>query len=469
MKELFIPLQRNISEPLYFQIYNFIKNEIILGNLTPNMTLPSIKNLSYQLKVNKMTVENAYNQLTMEGYIESKPRSGFFVQKIPIEFFNKKKVGMIKEPISKEVPNIKYDFNLYKIDTQYFPLSTWRKLSNRCLQPENSAIYSPGDPQGEKGLRYEIAKYAKQTRGVQCTDNQIIVGPHSQFFIQLICNIINDNRRSVAISEPGYNLVSKEFEKLGYKIVPITVDKDGMNHEQLDTSQASIVFTGPSTQFPFGTVMSIQKRIMLLEWAAKSNAYIIEDDYLTEFRYDGNTVPTLQGMDRDERVIYMGSFHSNLLPSLRIAYIILPNHLMHHYYCRLSDYQQTTSTMIQNTLEMFLREGHMERHTHRMKQIYHKKYKMIVDAIKTVFKDKIKLLEGFSGLHVVIELCHTLDEVTLFQKAINAGIKVHPMSENWYKSENNTFKGPAFLLGFGGLNMDDIYPGIEYLYKTWYE
>lgn len=470
MKEWLFSLDRESKKPLYVQIYEQIKNEIISGRLEPRSSLPSVRALTNQLGVNKITLEAAYSQLVMEGYIDSRPRSGYFVKEIDIEYFQRKSVSAPDKRAEKpKIDEYRFDFHLSHVDRESFPLATWKKLSNEVLNHEWEDVFLPGDPQGESGLRNQIAAYLSYSRGVSCTGEQVIIGSHSQVLIGLLCRIIGRKGLTVGVGEPGYSLATQEFEKLGHSIFPIRMEKDGLNQENLEKSKANLIFTSPSCLFPFGNIMSIQKRIALLDWAGSSGAYILEDDYLSEFRYEGDAVFSLQGLDRSERVIYMGTFHPNFLPSIRIAYMILPNHLLKNYYNDHYDFQQTTSRIHQKTLELFMAKGHWEQHIFRMKRVYQKKYETLASAVQAIFLNRAGLIESQSGLHAVLEVYSGEEEQILLKKAKRAGINIYPIKETYYRQENNTFQNPAFLLGFAGLSQEEIKEGISALHEAWFE
>ncbi|CAH1197228.1 PLP-dependent aminotransferase family protein [Paenibacillus sp. JJ-223] len=468
MNELLITLDRDSSVPLYVQIYDYIKKEILEGHLSPNASLPSIRKMSEQLRVNKTTLETAYDQLMMEGLIESVPRGGYYIKEIDIGFFHKLDHKYKLNRVEKTESSYQYDFNLDHVDVQHFPLSTWRRLTNEVLSDETFKIFNTGDSQGDLGLREQIANYVRFARGVKCTADQIIIGSHSQILLMLVCNLIGLREKIVAVGEPGYSLATNVFEKYGCHIAPISIERDGMNQIELENSGASIVFTSPSFQFPFGNIMKIQKRISLLKWANSNNAYIIEDDYLSEFRYSGELIPSLQNLDREERVIYLGTFHGSLLPAINIGYLILPPHLLSEYYRSQYEFQQTTSRIEQKTLELFMRNGHWEQHRFRMKEIYKKKYGTIINAIEACFKDKAVVFKGQTGLHIVLEVITSEKEENLLQKARKAGINLYSLSDTWYRQANNPFINPIFLLGFGGLTIEEIENGIAILYRTWF-
>lgn len=468
MNELLIILDRQLSVPLYIQIYNQIKKAIIDGTLHPNTSLPSIRKLSNQLQVNKMTIENAYDQLAIEGLIESLPRSGFFVKDVDLSYLKKATLLEQREVREVVVEDYNYNFHLDHVDVENFPMVTWRKLMNEVFVNDTHELFKPGDPQGDVGLRIEIADYVRRVRGVNCTEQQVIIGSHSQVLLALICDLLKLNGKEVAIAEPGYHLATYIFERFGCQITPILVEDGGLRIEDLEHSMARVVFTSPSFQFPFGSIMTIQKRLDLLEWAIKHEAYIIEDDYLSEFRYFGELIPSLQNLDRDEKVIYMGTFHGTLLPAMNIGYMILPPHLIREYQRHQMKFQQTTSCIEQKALELFMKYNHWEQHRFRMKEVYQKKYEVINKSINDTFNGKATVQDVQTGLHVILSINCEESEETLLQKAKTAGINMYGFQEFWYTKKNNPFQCPTFLLGFGGITIEQIPEGVAALYRCWF-
>ncbi|MBO8155562.1 MAG: PLP-dependent aminotransferase family protein [Bacillaceae bacterium] len=461
-------IQFNQDAPLYQQLYEYIKHDIQSGMLEAGTRLPSIQYLSRQLQISKTTVETAYDQLLAEGYIRSKPRSGYYVEDLNTAFFSQS----IPLPQKKDTAfhgnprNFRIDFNDNHIDQEHFPLSVWRRLYNQSLQEQDAYFY--GDPQGEWGLRHEIVKYIRQIRGIQCTEEQIIIGANSQHLIGLLCKMLKNDTETVGMEEPGYHVVTRVFKDEGFHVFPIPIQNDGIDVSVIRSAHPDIVFTSPSHHYPFGMVMPIQKRIELLEWAEKEGGYIIEDDILSEFRYSGQPIPALKSLDKKDRVIYMGTFFKTLLPSLRIGYLVLPEILANHYREHFHVYQQTTSRIDQNTLERFMKNGHWEQHIRKMRKVYQGKYETIVEAVKTFMKDHAEIIGHPAGLHILLHIKSITNEEELEKRAGEKGIKVYRISESWFKKENNFLNGSVFLLGFGGLKKEEIVRGIQELSEIWF-
>lgn len=469
MIELIFQFKKDIKLPKYMQLYEYIKGEIQSGTLSFDTKMPSIMVLSKQLNVNKITVESAYHQLVSEGYLENKAKSGFYVQPIDVGFFPKQEQKS-KHVRSHRSEKTKYqiDFDENRIDEEHFPISVWKKLSSQIFSQFSEEAFENGDPQGEWGLRHEIMSYLRDARGVKCSEDQIIIGANSQYLVFLLLQIIGNNKMTIGIQEPGYHLISKVFQDLGHTIQAIPTERDGLNIDKVKEKNPNLVFVSPSEQYPFGIILPIQKRIQLLEWAKKARAFIIEDDHLSEFRYRGNPIPSLQGLDREGRVIYMGTFFKSLLPSIRVGYMVIPESLLDEFRSIYKIYQQTTSRIHQKTIELFMKDGHWERHLLRMRKVYQKKYQTMIYAIEKYMKHHVSIIGEESGLHVVIKVKTNLKENELTVMAKDHGINIYSISDLWYDPANNIFEEPTFILGFGGLNQSDIEIGIKKLSEAWF-
>ncbi|SER58808.1 PLP-dependent aminotransferase family protein [Salipaludibacillus aurantiacus] len=470
MLELTYQFDDTVNTPKYIQLYNYIKKEIQSGHIPSHTRLPSIRSLSEQLGVNKITIESAYDQLISEGYLESRPKSGYFVQAIDTHFFKRltEAYSDLDDSVRLETQHYDIDFNDNKIDEDHFPLSVWRKITAKVLNDCPDYVFQHGSTQGDAGLRHELKTYLHHSRGVNCSEDQIIIGANSQYLMMLLLHIIGMKKGTVGMEEPGYHLMAKVFEDAGYTLEPVPLEADGLNVSVVKDMDPDLVFVSPSHQYPLGMTLPIQKRISLLEWARQSGAYIIEDDILSELRYSGTTIPSLQGLDPAGQVIYMGTFFKSLLPSLRVGYMVLPKVLIQRYSESFYLYQQTASLIHQKTIELFMKEGHWDRHLLRMRKVYRKKRDRMVDAIQAYMGSKARVLGEKTGLHVVVQLNDARDENELVRIAANHSINVSGTSHMWYDPANNLFEQPTFIIGFGGIREQEINSGIKALSEAWF-
>ncbi|WP_099192825.1 MocR-like pyridoxine biosynthesis transcription factor PdxR [Tepidibacter mesophilus] len=356
---------------------------------------------------------------------------------------------------------IKYDFNYGAIDIESFDFNLWRKFTSQALQSSHRELLQYGNPQGELQLREEIAKYLRSSRGVLCSSDQVIITSGTDNSLQLVCELSDTNNKSIAIENPGWDRAKSIFQKNNFKITSIPLDKYGICLKSLKESFSKLVYITPSHQFPSGIVMPIIRRQNLLKWAKNTDSFIIEDDYDSEFRYSGRPIPSLQSLDNDERVIYLGTFSKSLAPSLRISYVVLPKKFLNKYKHNISMYEQPTSRITQKTLQLFMTNGYWERHIRKMRKIYGKKYNTLMKSIVNHLNTNIRIIGGNAGIHVLIEIRNGMCEDTIIQKAEMVGVKIYPTSKYWINHSN--FKYPIFLMGFGGLSENLIKEGIELL------
>lgn len=459
---LLIELNKDGPIPLYEQIYNQIKYDIIHGKLEVGMKLPSKRKLGEFLNVSQTTIEQAYGQLSAEGFILSLPRKGFFVQAIEeLAYVQTKDVIYRPAPVKKEMVDI--DFSPGHIDTENFPFAQWRKYAKETIDSTLNHLLLLGDPHGDLELREQIAQYLYHSRGVDCTPEQIIIGSGTEQLMPLVIRILGESS-TFAIEDPGYSLTHHVFSHNNREAIPIAVDAKGMNVEALQKADATVAYVTPSHQFPTGTVLSAGRRIALLNWAsAESYRFIIEDDYDSEFRYTGRPIPALYGMDKGENVIYLSTFSKSLMPSLRIAYMVLPNVLLTRYKEAFIHYVSTVPRLDQHILARFMEEGQFSRHLNRMRTIYKRKLQTLIDAL-TPYQPTVSYSGEETGMHITITVQTEESEETLANKALSAGIRIYGL--NTYRTKKSDGV-PSFLIGFGGLSDEEIMSGIQKLMTVW--
>ena len=469
MFEIMLNLNNDNKEPLYMQIYKHIKDEILCGSIPSDSKLPSIRNLCKDLKVSKNTVEAAYEQLIAEGYVKSKNRSGLYVENIESSLSNAKNLSssLYKEKISDNShSNIKYDFSSGQIDLSAFPYNQFRKTLTRCVDEYSKELLLYGDHKGDYGLRSEIAKYIHHSRGVRCSPEQILISSGTQESLNLLCLILLNLYSSIAFENPSYIGAKDVFRHFNFNINPINLNEDGVDIDTLSKTNSKIVYVTPSHQYPYGMVMPISKRLKLLNWANKNNGIIIEDDYDGEFRYKGKSIPSLQGLDETGRVVYLGSFSKSLMPSLRISYLVLPKFLLNIYEEKYRTYEQPVPRLMQKTLELFMKEGYWDKHLRKSKVLYKKKQEVLINSLTKHFGEQVNIIGADSGLHILIQVKTELKEDELINKALKAGIKVHPTLINWIKPPDDLL--PVIFIGFAGVQIEHISDAMETLKKCWF-
>lgn len=461
------------TSPIYIALYDAIKRDIIGGKLAPNDRLPSIRVLANHLSISTTPVETAYQQLLAEGFIENLPRRGYYVTHLP-DSYGKLSLGgyphsaanVMASGISDSV--YAYDFHMAKNDFTVFPISTWKRLLNHTLREEYNELLFYGDPQGESGLREELAAYLGRFRGVVCRKEQIVIGAEQHLLMNYLAVMLQDLSPGIAAENPCYPLIPSTFQAQGYRLYPLSDSGRGIPIEMLQNTPARIVAVSPSHQFPSGRVMPFQERIALLEWAKKNQAYILEDDYGGELRYYGQPVPALQGLDPTANVIYIGGFSQILAPDICIHYMVLPEALIEPYHQtrRRLVFELSSSRIYQRTLQRFMEQGYFEKHVRKMRNLYRRKNRVLADALGAQFKGKGEVINGETGLHLILKLQASPSEQEMVKAVQPYGIRVAPASP-FYTGGKPQTRERSFIIGFGGIALERIEEGVSLLRKLW--
>lgn len=462
MEMLSCNLDRSSEIPLYEQLYQFIRNEIVDGRIHYKDKLPSKRKLSDFLQISLNTVEAAYGQLAAEGYVEVIPKKGYFVLKSEDLEYVKTDDKRMEKPTNHE-RDFRFHFHPTQIDSLHFPFQQWRKYLKNIVDEQNHSLLLLGDPQGEMELRAEISHYLYEARGVQCSPEQIVIGAGSETLLhQLIVLFKKDT--VYGVEDPGFHLIQQILRSYPNKVVPLKVDSEGININHFPDSPMNVVYVTPARHFPFGTVLPVNRRAKLLNWAVNSeDRYIIEDDYDSEFRYSGKSIPSLQSMDKSGKVIYLGSFSKSLMPSIRISYMVLPKPLLKKYKEKLSFYHSTVSRIDQQVLAQFMANGDFERHLNRMRKVYRRKLAKVEEMIKPY--KWLRVVGERSGLHIVLEIDRGMDEMELVTHAEEKGCKIYPLS--YYSFDEVRDKLPKIILGFAGIPEEDLDEALATLIKAW--
>ncbi|CAM4514477.1 PLP-dependent aminotransferase family protein [Paenibacillus endophyticus] len=472
---LYILLSDQHEQPLYQQLYIQIRDQIRNGNLTNGMRLPSVRTLQVQHNISKTPIETAYQMLTAEGYVVSKPRSGLFVvtpykhviASIPdTEVYDLSRKITSNPHIPTSVKHADFiDFDPTALDHDAFPIRTWNKMLKEALESHSSMIGNYGNPQGEQGLRAVLADYLRNSRGVYCSPEQIVIGVGMAYSIGILTKLLKDTR-SVAFEEPGYNLVRDQFLLNGCEVLPISVNDKGVSLAALEESKAQIVYVTPSHQFPTGSIMPYPERERLLEWANARNAYIIEDDYDGEFRYLGKPIPSLQSLDTHGRVIYIGTFSKVLTPALRMNYMVLPPKLIEQLSNMPHEVLYAPSRVEQWAMQSFIEQDNWYRHIRKVRNLYRKRHHHLIGLIQNHLGQHVEITGQNAGLHIqmAVKKCKTTKE--LIDSAAEAGVKVYDFQKMWMNQHPVHY--PKLYLGFAGLSLADMETGIRLLQKVWF-
>lgn len=458
-------LNRKDDMPLYHQLYEYIKKEIVSSRVEVNDKLPSIRSLADYLNVSRNTVDMAYQQLLAEGYVESRPKSGLYVTNTQFDLLQTDKKPTVFLHPHSETKLCTYDFRYGKVDSRLFPLNEWKKRYNESLQTYRETLFTYQESQGEESLREEIATYLYQSRGVVCSKHQIIIGAGTQQSLSLLAQMLKQSIRDIAFENPCYDGASFVFKQHGFSLKPVSLNNKGINIQELYDSLARAVYVTPSHQFPYGMIMPVSRRIELLKWANDRNGFIIEDDYDGEFRYKGSPIPSLQSLDTKGRVIYTGTFSKSFMPSLRISYLVLPEVLLKEYHERFSLYEQAVPTLHQQTLGLIMKNGEWSKHLRRVRTAYQLKHGTLLAALQKEFNKHITVSGECAGLHILVRVHNDMNEQQLINAARKQDVSVYGTSRYWLTEVPK--QKPHILLGFGSLGREEIEEGIKRLKKAW--
>lgn len=463
-----ILLDPNSKTPLYRQLYQQLRMKILCGEISPKTKLISSRQRSVDLHVSRNTVDTAYQQLLAEGYVVGKARSGYYVEPVMHQVNADAALSEEEPPVmcSGTEKNTLYNFMYGSLPVDTFPFSKWQRLTNLCLREHEAEMLRYGSSMGEFGLRREIVKYLRAYRDVNCTVDQILITSGTKQCISIACQLLQSFTADIAIEDPGFQGAYFAFKAHGFGVTPVSINHHGIDVKALDAFSAKAVYITPSHQFPTGTIMSITRRLALIEWADKKDAYIIEDDYSSYLRYNVKPISSLQGLAPD-RVVYVGSFSKVLLPSLRVAYMVLPKKLAEKLQ-QQSEYNVcSVPFLMQKPLQIFLKEGYFESHVRKMTQHLKKKHDRLVAVLHETFGDQITISGMDAGLHILLQVHCELTSEALIQRACEAGIAISENHKLWI--EFTPRSDPYVLLGFGAIALDDIAPAVELLKKVWFK
>ena len=450
-------IDKESKKPLHLQLYEAIKEEIV-HERKPGDKLPSIRKVATLYNLSKTTVENAYSQLYAEGYIESRPKSGYYVSDFDFGTFS---------PPSKTTPPVpntpayRYDFFPAQLDKESFPLKIWKRIYTQVITQELD-FGSYHDGAGEIGLRQEIAKYLTTSRGVSCDASQIIITAGFSDAMGLLAKLVKKRYDTFGMEEPGYHVARRVFEEYGYTIEKIPVLKDGVSLKAVERSKAQILYITPSHQYPTGVTIPIARRLKLLSTMHARGGLIIEDDYDSELRYYHRPIPSLQGLDQYDCVVYMGTFAKSLSPALRIAYMVLPRHLLPLFEQSYDVHFPRVSLTTQKTMEYFMKKGHWERHLRKIRTQNKKKHHLLKHALQKHLKESFTILAEGGGLAILIHPTRPFDWEKFQLEAEKEKIKIYLAKER----SGGAFE--AVRMGFGGFKEEEINKAVEAFSKVWF-
>ena len=479
-----ITLDHRMKTPMYRQLYDWFRRAIIAGQMRPGQRVPSTRALAVELKISRIPVLNAYEQLLAEGYFETFVGAGTCVARsIPDDALSPavKERKALNERVETRAPRRMshrgtlstrapaqpwfdisggaFRVNLPALD--HFPIGVWSKLVARHSRKPRRGIMAYGDAMGYLPFREAIAEYLGAVRGVRCEASQILVTTGSQQALQLSAQVLLDPKDRVWMEEPGYLGARQAFMTAGAQLIPVPVDDDGMNVTEIIRRRrdARAVYVTPSHQYPLGMTMDATRRMLLLNWAKRSGAWIIEDDYDSEYRFGSHPIASLQGLDTDARVIYIGTLSKVMFPALRLGYVIIPKDLVSAFSGARDAVDIFSATLYQAVLTDFIQEGHFARHIRRMRMLYMDRRRALTNAIQIEMGGKVEVIGAEAGIHLVALLPPGTDDVAISKKAAQKGISAMPLSICYLKPPTRS----GLILGYGGANAHQIHDGIRKL------
>jgi len=456
--------------PLREQLCAALREAIGRGQVAPGARLPATRTLAADLAVSRVTAEAAYAQLEAEGYVERRVGVGTTVR---AGLHGNAAPGATRIPgaparLSRRGaalaagggcldPGSVRAFAAGTPDLRAFPVELWRQLGARCLRQQGAALLGYGDPQGYGLLRTAIAAYLAQARGVRCDASQVMVVTSSQQALVLLANLLLDRGDRVLLEEPGYLGARTAFAGAGAELVPAPVDADGLRLPEQDVA-ARLVYVTPSHQYPSGATLSLPRRLALLDHARRHDSWIVEDDYDSEFRYDARPVPALQGLDRDGRVIYVGTFSKVLFPSLRLAYLVLPPGMVDAAVSVRTAQDGHCAQLAQAVTAEFMARGHFAAHVRHMRALYASRRTLLLDALRAADLPWLTPVAGGGGLQVAAYLPDGF-EAALAGQAEAAGLALPTLARLYLGAARRD----GWLLGFAGLRNQEITAGVAQL------
>lgn len=458
----FVPFKNHKNPvPKYIQLYRHIKSEILSGNLAVGEKLPSLREVSLESGISITTASQGYNQLLTEGYIISRPQSGYFVAEIPTSY-------VVPEENSKgpapELSDYTFEGDGFIHDPEAFDFQKWKKCSSRVFSEYGDLLLFESDIQGEAALRFEICKYLYSSRGVTASPTQVVIGAGTQQLTSHLARILTLMGIDLICTEdPGYTPIQNIFRDRGFGIAKIPVREKGILIEKLPVNISTAVYVSPANQFPTGSVMPIGSRYSLLNWAKENNSIILEDDYDSELRYFGKPVPALQGLDDSNRTVYLGSFSSTLFPAIKISYMILPPEMAEIFASIKDDYTQTCSKAEQLTLALFMEDGYYYTHIRKLRSLYAQKLQAAVEAFDKYAKDFVTATNTRSGISMTLQVLSTKGEDELCQEASKLGIHIVPLGQKFSQGK----KERHLIFYFNQLPLNRIDESLLLLVSAW--
>ncbi len=468
-----ISVSRKAPKALNRQIYDAYRAAIVDGSLRPGQRIPSTRVLASEIRVSRFPVLNAYAQLLAEGYFESRVGAGTVIaSSLPDQLTSSEAAGSTHasapsgpRPVARRasilprvvrVPWLQSwgAFRVGQVAFDQFPLHVWSKLVARRCRSMDAHAFHYGGEMGSMAFRETIANYLRAARSLRCEAEQVMIVAGSQQALEISARVLLDPGNRVWVEQPGYRFARAVFALTGCHPVPVPVDKEGLDVAAgiKQCRKARAAFVTPSHQFPLGVTMSASRRLQLLDWAQSSGSWIIEDDYDSEYRYESQPIASLQGLDSNSRVIYIGTFSKVLFPSLRLGYIVIPSDLVERFQAIRRVMDLSPPGFYQEVLLDFIREGHFARHIRRMRVHYRELRNALVVSLSKELGRLVEVLGDEAGMHVAVTLQNGSRDLEIAERAARQNLSLWPLSTSYMGEASRQ----GFILGFGGTRMTEI-------------
>jgi GntR family transcriptional regulator/MocR family aminotransferase len=455
---LFIPFDRSADTPYYHQIYQGLRDAILEGRLSRGQRLPSTRSLAGELGISRLPVLTAYDQLLHEGYLVGRAGAGTFVA--PSVSRRQERASTVPDLRSRPLQarqaqsSTRTDraqslgpFRVGLPALDQFPQKAWSRLVSRHARQLPAELMAYGGPRGHLPLRAAVAAYLRAARDVRCEPSQVLIVGGSQMALQLCAAVLLGANDVACVENPGYPGAWKALAATGGTIRSVPLDGGGLVVRALERRRrARLVYVTPSHQYPLGMAMAASRRLELLEWARRNDAWIVEDDYDSEYRFASRPLGALQGMDGSGRVIYIGTFSKVLFPALRLGYLVVPQPLLARFLDARDALDLFSPTLYQSALTDFIAQGHFARHVRRMRSTYQNRRDALVAAIHRVLGHRLEIVNADAGMHLSTWFQPGIDDVTVVRRAADRGL--YPIALSTCFVDSDTRSG--LVLGFGG-------------------
>jgi GntR family transcriptional regulator/MocR family aminotransferase len=477
-----VNVDRRQRAPLYRQLYDGYREAIVAGRLRPGQRVPSTRGLAAELGISRIPVLAAFEQLLAEGYFESHVGSGTFVARsLPDEPLRAaarahaaEKPRSAKRVLPRASKSLVHTpepwlqglgaFRVSQPAVEQFPFPVWASLFSRHSRNPRAALLHYGDPMGHPPFRQAVAAYLRTARAVVCDPEQVMIVSGSQQALAITARVLHEPGDSVWVEEPGYRGARDVLRMLGARLAPVPVDEEGLDVAAgvARCAKARAAYVTPSHQYPLGVTMSASRRLQLLDWAAKSGAWIVEDDYDSEYRYQSLPVAALQGLDRDRRVVYIGTFSKVLFPALRLGYVVIPGDLVPAFVAVREAMDVFPPRLPQAMLADFIAEGHFARHIRRVRALYRERRAALAEALARELGPQVDVIGEAAGMHLVAAFKKGATDRDVALRAAERGLWTMPLSSCYLGRPSRQ----GLVLGFGGTSVPEIRAAVERLRRV---